>query len=290
MSSVIVIGAIAGSVVGAGSSMFGIFSSNKSQIKAFKKQMENIQLNYNYNQASLDKQERSLYDSAVSELFGLAMNSYQNNAQIEAALAETGIEGRSTDKIKQAITGQVNRQQTAIKEDYKQNVWDIRNKKEALYISTVNEIEAARDNLSASLTSGSNAFVQVLGGALQGATVGALTAGAGSALFSAGAGATTAGATTGATAGATTAGATTAGATTGAIGAGAIGAGASSLAGTTTSATKISSVAAQSVNEGFLGNFNKIYTQQKSLIDFFNKIGEIGTAYKSNHKRGGYYY
>ena len=116
MSGTIVgIGAAVGAVVGGGSSILGISKSNRNMIKAFKQQMKYLQINYNYNQAALDRQEKSMYDSAMVELLGLSMNAYQNNAQVEAAMAETGLEGRSQEKIQQVIHGQTSRQETASK-------------------------------------------------------------------------------------------------------------------------------------------------------------------------------
>ena len=176
MSGVIV-GAAVGAVVGGGSAIHGISKSNRNKIKAFKLQMKYLQLNYNYNQAALDRQEKSMYDSAMVELFGLSMNAYQNNAQIEAAIAETGLEGRTQEKIGQVVKGQTSIQETAIKEAYKQGVWEVRGQKEALYITTKNEVEQARASLKSNLVGGTQAFMQVLSSAAQGAALGAATAG-----------------------------------------------------------------------------------------------------------------
>ena len=173
----VLIGAGVGAVLGGGSSIFGIGKQNRSMVKAFKKQMKYLQMNYNYNQAALDKQERSLYDNALGEMFKLALNAYQNNAQIEAAIAETGLEGRSQEKIGQVVKGQTERQKTATKEAYMMDVWNVRSQKDALYIQTKASVEQARDNLNNSLIGGSRAFQQFLGGALQGASMGAGVAG-----------------------------------------------------------------------------------------------------------------
>lgn len=183
MSGVIIgAGAIIGGVIGGGSSLNSISKQNKQKTKAFLKQMHYLQMNYNYNQAALDRQERSKYDSALADLFTMSLNSYQNNSQIEAALAETGTEGRSSGKIMQTISGQTERQKTAYKEAYLNDVWNIRGQKEALYISTKTEVEQARDQLSASYIHGSQAFGQFVNGIATGAALGAATAGAASAV------------------------------------------------------------------------------------------------------------
>lgn len=286
MSSVIVAGAIIGGVIGGGSSLIGIKRGNRSQIKAFKKQMQYLQMNYNYNQAALDRQERSMYDSAMVELFNLSVNAHQNNAQIEAALAETGTEGRSSKKIEQTVKGQTARQETAVKEAYTQQVWDVRGKKDALYISTKAEVDQSKDALRSNLVGGFPAFMQVLNSAAQGAAIGAATAGAGSALGSAfNAGANTAlnaATNTAANTAVNTATNTAVNTTAGAMAVDAI----SSAAPTVTQTVSTGAKAGGS----FIARFNTAYAQHKPWIDFFDKIGKIGSYYDSNFKRRGYYY
>ena len=303
MSGVVIgVGAAVGAVIGGGSSLYGISKANRNQIKAFKQQMKYLQLNYNYNQASLDRQEKSLYDSAMADLFSLSLNAYQNNAQIEAAIAETGLDGRSQGKVMQTIKGQSERQETAKKEAYQQKVWDVRGHKEALYITTKNEVEQARTNLSNSLVGGTQAFMQVLSSAATGAAIGAATAGIGSAV----------GGALGGTATSTLAGAnvatpvavdaissaaptitTTAGAGAGTMstaltttaGAGAVG----SLTNTASTASTVSS-SAKSLGSSFVGRFNTLYDQYEPWLKFYDKIGQMGSLFENNYKRGGYFY
>lgn len=190
MSGVLIgVGAAVGAVTFGGSSIYGMNKQNRNALAAFKKQMKYLQTNYNYNQAALDRQERSMYDNALGELFALSLNAYQNNSQIGAAIAETGLEGRSQEKIEQTVRGQTARQETATKEAYMMDVWNVRSQKDALYIQTKASVEQARDNLNNNLIYGSKAFQQFLGSAIQGAAVGAATAGfAGSAISAAGEG------------------------------------------------------------------------------------------------------
>lgn len=248
-----------GSFLGAGSSVFGIGGHNRSAVAAFKKQMKYLQMNYNYNQAALDKQERSLYDNALGELFQLSFNAYQNNAQIEAAIAETGLEGRSQEKIEQVVKGQTERQETATKEAYMMDVWNVRSQKDALYIQTKASVEQAKDNLNNNLIGGSKAFQQFLGSALQGATLGAATAGA----LGAASGALTTGAT-GATGQVLTQGAST-GVTAGSQSGAGVG--------------------------GFLSRMTANYQQYKPYVDF---VQQWANYYNQNltprQQRGGYFY
>lgn len=303
MSGTIVgIGAAVGAVVGGGSSILGISKSNRNMIKAFKQQMKYLQINYNYNQAALDRQEKSMYDSAMVELLGLSMNAYQNNAQVEAAMAETGLEGRSQEKIQQVIHGQTSRQETATKEAYKQGVWEVRGQKEALYITTKNEVEQYKASVKSNLVGGTQAFMQVMSGALQGASIGASVAGLGSAAAGALSTGTKPAVDAISSAAPTVAkdvsteslgvikkvgasnigGALKTGLKTGAV-LGAVG----SVTKPDTSATYSSS---SSLGSSFIGRFNTLYDQHKPWLDFYANIGKLGGQIAEKNRRGGYFY
>lgn len=319
MSGVVIgVGAAIGAVVGGGGSLYGISKQNRSMVKAFKKQMHYLQLNYNYNQASLDRQERSMYDSALGELFSLSLNAYQNNSQIEAAIAETGLDGRSQDKIKQTISGQTLRQETATKEAYLNDVWNVRFQKDALYIQTKASVEQARDNLNNNLIGGSRAFQQFLSGAITGAAMGAATAGVGSAAGGALGGAAssaTASTATGASAGiggagavstslgsgflssyglaansAVAGGATTAASTGVSSGALAGIGGAGTLASTGISGASSSASIASNTSGNFLGNVVANYQQYKPYVDFVQQWANYYNSNITPRKRGGYFY
>ena len=303
MSGTIVgVGAAVGAVVGGGSSILGISKSNRNMIKAFKQQMKYLQINYNYNQAALDRQEKSMYDSAMVELLGLSMNAYQNNAQVEAAMAETGLEGRSQEKIQQVIHGQTSRQETATKEAYKQGVWEVRGQKEALYITTKNEVEQYKASVKSNLVGGTQAFMQVISGALQGASIGASVAGLGSAAVSVTSAGTKPAVDAISSAAPTVAkdvstgslgvlkkvgasnigGALKTGLETGAV-LGAVG----SVTQPVTSATSSSS---SSLGSSFTGRFNTLYDQYKPWLEFYENIGKLGGQIAEKNRRGGYFY
>lgn len=319
MSGVVIgVGAAIGAVVGGGGSLYGISKQNRSMVKAFKKQMHYLQLNYNYNQASLDRQERSMYDSALGELFSLSLNAYQNNSQIEAAIAETGLDGRSQDKIKQTVSGQTLRQETATKEAYLNDVWNVRFQKDALYIQTKASVEQARDNLNNNLIGGSRAFQQFLSGAITGAAMGAATAGVGSAAGGALGGAASSATTstaTGASAGiggagavstslgsgflssyglaansAVAGGATTAASTGVSSGALAGIGGAGTLASTGISGASSSASIASNTSGNFLGNVVANYQQYKPYVDFVQQWANYYNSNITPRKRGGYFY
>lgn len=298
MSGVVIgVGAAVGAVIGGGSSLHGISKQNRSMVKAFKKQMHYLQLNYNYNQASLDRQERSMYDSALGELFSLSLNAYQNNSQIEAAIAETGLDGRSQDKIKQTISGQTLRQETATKEAYLNDVWNVRFQKDALYIQTKASVEQARDNLNNNLIGGSRAFQQFLSGAITGAAMGAATAGIGSAVGGALGGAV--GGQTGgmlaaevgvdaiSSAAPTITGAGAAGVSNGSLAA--LGGG-GLLASTGMSGASSSASIASNTGGSFLGNVMANYQQYKPYVDFVQQWANYYNSNITPRERGGYFY
>lgn len=319
MSGVVIgVGAAVGAVVGGGSSLYSASKTNRNQIKAFKKQMYYMQLNYNYNQAALNRQERSLYDSAVGNLFNMSVNAFQNQSQVEAAQAESGVEGRTQDKLGQVIRGTNLRQQTALKEAYEVDVWNVRSQKEALYIETKNAVEQARDNLSNSFIKGSKLYAQLFQGVTTGAALGAATAGIGSAVGGALGGAASSAAAstaTGASAGiggagavstslgsgflssygvaanSAVAGGVTTAASTG-LSSGALAGigGAGALASTGMSGASSSASIASNTGGNILGNVMANYQQYKPYVDF---IQQWSNYYNSNvlpRERGGYFY
>lgn len=297
MSSVIVAGAIIGGVIGGGSSINSISKQNKQKTKAFLKQMEYLQRNYNYNQAALDRKERSRYDSALVDLFTMSLNSYQNNSQLEAALAETGTEGRSSEKIMQTVRGQTARQKTSYKEAYLNDVWNIRGQKEALYISTKAEVEQAKDQLSASYIHGSQAFGQFVNGVAMGAAMGAATAGAASAVGGAIGGQTggmlaaNAGVDAISSAAPTITGANVAGGasalevTGGAGGVAALTSNASTGVATANAATSAGS------KMGFMDRVVANWDSYDKQLKFFNQVANYGNmVQQATQRRRGYYY
>lgn len=308
MSGVVIgVGAAVGAVVGGGSTLYSASKTNRNQIKAFKKQMYYMQLNYNYNQAALNRQERSLYDSAVGNLFNMSVNAFQNQSQVEAAQAESGVEGRTQDKLGQVIRGTNLRQQTALKEAYEVDVWNVRSQKEALYIETKNAVEQARDNLSNSFIKGSKLYAQLFQGVTTGAALGAATAGIGSAV-----GGALGGAVGGQTGGMLAAevgvdAISSAAPTVTGAGAGAVTAdsflasyglsastvptlGASTLASTGMSGASSSASIASNTGGSVFGNVMANYQQYKPYVDF---IQQWSNYYNSNvlpRERGGYFY
>lgn len=297
MSGIIAAGAVIGAVAGGGSSLWQKSKYNRSLTKAFKKQMYYAQMNYNWNQNQLTRQEQSAYDNAVSNLFQLSYNALQNNATVEASLAETGYEGRTAGQIKRSISGAVLRQKTALKDAYETDVTNIRSQKDALYVQMKNSVEQARDQLKSQYKGGISYLMEFLDTSAKGAAIGAFTAGAGSALAGAAGGA--AGGTGGTIAG--TVGGETVVAGTSSVGgsAGLSGIAGANVLGTSTAGVTTSASTAGtggSFMSNFMANYSTMKTQNQGMFNFLdylqNATGSLNQSFNGGRRGsyGGYYY
>lgn len=297
MSGIIAAGAVIGAVAGGGSSLWQKSKYNRSLTKAFKKQMYYAQMNYNWNQNQLTRQEQSAYDNAVSNLFQLSYNALQNNATVEASLAETGYEGRTAGQIKRSISGAVLRQKTALKDAYETDVTNIRSQKDALYVQMKNSVEQARDQLKSQYKGGMSYLMEFLDTSAKGAAIGAFTAGAGSALAGAAGGAAggTGGSIAGTVGGETVlAGTSSVGGSAGLSGAAGASALGTSTAGVTTSASTAGT--GGSFMSNFMANYNTIKAQNQGMFNFLdylqNATGALNQSFNGGRRGyyGGYYY
>lgn len=297
MSGIIAAGAVIGAVAGGGSSLGQKSKYNRSLTKAFKKQMYYAQMNYNWNQNQLTRQEQSSYDNAVSNLFQLSYNALQNNATVEASLAETGYEGRTAGQIKRSISGAVLRQKTALKDAYETDVTNIRSQKDALYVQMKNSVEQARDQLKSQYKGGISYLMEFLDTSAKGAAIGAFTAGAGSALAGAAGGAAggTGGSIAGTVGGETVlAGTSSVGGSAGLSGAAGASALGTSTAGVTTSASTAGT--GGSFMSNFMANYSTMKTQNQGMFNFLdylqNATGSLNQSFNGGRRGsyGGYYY
>lgn len=297
MSGIIAAGAVIGAVAGGGSSLWQKSKYNRSLTKAFKKQMYYAQMNYNWNQNQLTRQEQSAYDNAVSNLFQLSYNALQNNAAVEASLAETGYEGRTAGQIKRSISGAVLRQKTALKDAYETDVVNIRSQKDALYVQMKNSVEQARDQLKSQYKGGISYLMEFLDTSAKGAAIGAFTAGAGSALAGAAGGAAggTGGSIAGTVGGETVlAGTSSVGGSAGLSGAAGASALGTSTAGVTTSASTAGT--GGSFMSNFMANYSTMRTNNAGMFNFLdylqNATGALNQGFNGGRRGsyGGYYY
>lgn len=297
MSGIIAAGVVIGAAAGGGSSLWQKSKYNRSLTKAFKKQMYYAQMNYNWNQNQLTRQEQSAYDNAVSNLFQLSYNALQNNATVEASLAETGYEGRTAGQIKRSISGAVLRQKTALKDAYETDVVNIRSQKDALYVQMKNSVEQARDQLKSQYKGGISYLMEFLDTSAKGAAIGAFTAGAGSALAGAAGGAAggTGGSIAGTVGGETVlAGTSSVGGSAGLSGAAGASALGTSTAGVTTSASTAGT--GGSFMSNFMANYSTMKTQNQGMFNFLdylqNATGSLNQSFNGGRRGsyGGYYY
>lgn len=297
MSGIIAAGAVIGAVAGGGSSLWQKSKYNRSLTKAFKKQMYYAQMNYNWNQNQLTRQEQSAYDNAVSNLFQLSYNALQNNATVEASLAETGYEGRTAGQIKRSISGAVLRQKAALKDAYETDVTNIRSQKDALYVQMKNSVEQARDQLKSQYKGGISYLMEFLDTSAKGAAIGAFTAGAGSALAGAAGGAAggTGGSIAGTVGGETVlAGTSSVGGSAGLSGAAGASALGTSTAGVTTSASTAGT--GGSFMSNFMANYSTMRTNNAGMFNFLdylqNATGALNQGFNGGRRGsyGGYYY
>lgn len=297
MSGIIAAGAVIGAVAGGGSSLWQKPKYNRSLTKAFKKQMYYAQMNYNWNQNQLTRQEQSAYDNAVSSLFQLSYNALQNNATVEASLAETGYEGRTAGQIKRSISGAVLRQKTALKDAYETDVTNIRSQKDALYVQMKSSVEQARDQLKSQYKGGISYLMEFLDTSAKGAAIGAFTAGAGSALAGAAGGAAggTGGSIAGTVGGETVlAGTSSVGGSVGLSGAAGASALGTSIAGVTTSASTAGT--GGSFMSNFMANYSTMRTNNAGMFNFLdylqNATGALNQGFNGGRRGsyGGYYY
>lgn len=293
----VICGAVIGGVIGFGGGLHGVSSGNRQLIKTFKKQMYYAQLNYNYNQAQLTKQQTSMYHNAMSQLSQLSYNAYLNNASVQAAQAQTGYEGRTSDAISRAISGQTLRQKTTIKDSYENAVANVRSQKDALYIEMKNNVDQAKDNLSNSFTHGFQAFMQVLqstamgaaagyfGGAVVGAAGGAAGGTASGGVGAAAASSAGVDAISGAAYSATTA--ATAGSGSSALAGGVLGTTAVVSTGSLGASTRALSTTGSGFWNNFMAEYNTRLDKNPSLYNMFNNLNAFTSQY---NRRGGNYY
>ena len=191
-----IVGGVVGGIMGFGSGVHGVRKSNKAVIKNFYKQLEAINKNYTYAQNELDKSAVYTYDEALSGLYQNSLNAFRNNAMVDAALGETGLEGRSQERVSRDVKGQTERQNDNIQSSFENAIYSIKSKKDALYVTYKSDVEYLRDFTGTQFTKGISGLMKIADSTAQGAALGAITGGAGGA-FASGATSAAGGATSG---------------------------------------------------------------------------------------------
>ena len=191
-----IVGGVVGGIMGFGSGVHGVRKSNKAVIKNFYKQLEAINKNYTYAQNELDKSAVYTYDEALAGLYQNSLNAFRNNAMVDAALGETGLEGRSQERVSRDVKGQTERQNDNIQSSFENAIYSIKSKKDALYVTYKSDVDYLRDFTGTQFTKGISGLMKIADSTAQGAALGAITGGAGGA-FASGATSAAGGATSG---------------------------------------------------------------------------------------------
>lgn len=286
-----IVGGVVGGIMGFGSGVHGIRKSNKAVIKNFYKQLNAINKNYTYAQNELDKSAVYTYDEALAGLYQNSLNAFRNNSMVDAALGETGLEGRSQERVSRDVRGQSERQSDNIQSSFENAIYSIKTKKNALYITYASDVDYLRDFTGTQFTKGISGLMKIADATAQGAALGAVTGGAagafvGGAAGSAGGGfsaATMSGATLGGTAagtgGAAFGGSTVAGAGSMLMGGTASTAGAS-FGGATVSGAGTSLMSAGS--SGFWGSMSSGWSNMlNNLPQIYERVNNYYNLYNA---------
>lgn len=292
MSTFAIAGAVIGGIMGFVGGTSGVLGYNKNLNKQFLENVKKATRQYNLTQNELDKEAVYARDDASNSLYQVSLNAFRNNALVEAALGESGVEGRSQKAISRDVSGQSERQKDNIQASYENTIYSIKTKKDSLFIEYENNVNNMRDMVKAQYKKGMSAVMEIADSTAQGAAMGYLggaaigamgSAGAAAGGTAAGAGATGAGTAAGATAG------TTAGATAGTAGAGAAGTAASttgSFWGTMGQAwDKVSSY--MKYYYAFKGGMSAFETPQYGNVPYYGTSGY--SSRNSRRIRGSYY-
>ena len=191
-----IVGGVVGGIMGFGSGVHGVRKSNKTVIKNFYKQLEAINKNYTYAQNELDKSAVYTYDEALAGLYQNSLNAFRNNSMVDAALGETGLEGRSQERVSRDVKGQTERQNDNIQSSFENAIYSIKSKKDALYVTYKSDVDYLRDFTGTQFTKGISGLMKIADSTAQGAALGAITGGAGGA-FASGVSSAAGGATSG---------------------------------------------------------------------------------------------
>ena len=163
---------LGGAILGGGLSAFGIDSGNKAALKAYKAQAKALITNYNYGMVSLRTQGRSAFEEAARELQKHTINSMKNQSMVEVALSETGVEGRSQDRVMRDVRGYDAMTRASIKENFERQTYNLKQDAESMYQSTKSQINAARSQAQSQMTGGFASVLKIAQGVTSGAMLG----------------------------------------------------------------------------------------------------------------------
>lgn len=159
--------------VGAMSAMSGQRDQAKqmgSQIAAQNAQKKEVVRQMNYEIASIDAEQRDLYDDAIAQLQGNSINALRNQGMIAAAFGESGLEGRSVDAALREVKGQDARVADSIRGSFQKGFAGNQYAKEVAVLNADSSIKGMPKITGPSTVSN---ILGVVNGGLSGAATGA---------------------------------------------------------------------------------------------------------------------
>lgn len=204
MSTFLVIGAVIGGCCGAYQGISGVRKYNHKITDQFWENVSIVNRQYSRAQNELDKEAVYARDDAQNEMYQLSFNAFRNNSQVESALNESGVEGRSNKAIARDVRGQSERQKDNVQASYENAIYSIKSQKDSLHVEYAQTITDMKDAVKPLYKHGFQAIDEIGQKAAIGAVAGYFGAGVGGAAF--GAMGSTAGSAAGSTAGGTVTG------------------------------------------------------------------------------------
>lgn len=95
----------------------------------------------NYDLANLSQEQRDQYDQAVAQLQANSINSIRNQGMIRAAFGESGLEGRSVDRVMREVEGQDARVADSIRGSFKDSFVGLQSQKELTVLNADAQIK-----------------------------------------------------------------------------------------------------------------------------------------------------
>lgn len=105
-------------VAGAAMSASNQAKAEGAATDAQNRQAQEMVKQMNYSDANLKMQERDLKEQQVAELTKTTLNGIRNQGMVRAAVAESGLEGASMDRIERDVAGQTVKERAGITESY----------------------------------------------------------------------------------------------------------------------------------------------------------------------------
>lgn len=120
-------------------------------IDASRKQKLELIKQMNYRDLSLQLEQKDTYDQAVTDLTTGNLNSIRNMGTIRTAIAESGLEGNSINRIQRQAEADAIRESAGIKQNYTRDYNQLLAKRYENYESTKSQVDAIKEPKRATL-------------------------------------------------------------------------------------------------------------------------------------------